>query len=104
VPSLRSHPEADAEAESVAAWYEDRQDGLGRDFLAELERTFTLISESPGPWPLWPGLPESLGIRRFLMARFPYGIAYDFSGDDIIVYAVAHLSRRPGYWRDRLKA
>jgi hypothetical protein len=99
---LRSHPEADSEAESAALWYEDRQAGLGRDFLAELDRAFTLISESPGIWPLWPGLPESLGIRRFPLSRFPYGIAYDFTEAGVIVYAVAHLARRPGYWKDRM--
>jgi len=31
----------------------------------------------------------------------PYAIAYEFSGEDIIVFAVAHLARRPGYWKDR---
>jgi len=66
-----------------------------------LERAYTLIQESPAVWPLWPGLPETLGIRRFLLARFPYAIAYEFSGEDIIVFAVAHLARRPGYWKDR---
>ena len=102
MPSLRSHPEADAEAESAALWYENRHDGLGQDFLAELERALTLIAESPGTWPVWPGMAASLGIRRFLLSRFPYGIAYGFSGSEVVVYAVAHLARRPGYWRDRL--
>jgi hypothetical protein len=102
VSPIRSHPEADAEAESAALWYEARQQGLGHDFLAELERTFTLISESPGTWPHWPGVPESLGIRRFLLSRFPYGIAYDYSVMEVVVYAVSHLARRPGYWKDRV--
>ncbi len=104
MPSLRSHPEADVEAEEAAVWYEGRQAGLGRNFFTELERAFASVLEAPGTWPLWPGLPESLGIRRFLLARFPYGIAYDSSGEDVIVYAVAHLARWPGYWKDRLKA
>lgn len=103
MPSLRSHPEADLEAEEAAVWYEERQVGLGRDFFTELERAYALILETPSTWPLWPGLPESLGIRRFLPGRFPYGIAYEISGEDVIVYAVAHLSRRPAYWKDRLK-
>jgi hypothetical protein len=104
VPSLRSHLEADVEAEEAVVWYEGRQPGLGRDFFTELERAYASILEAPGTWPLWPGLPESLGIRRFLLARFPYGIAYGPSGADIIAYAVAHLSRRPGYWKDRLRS
>lgn len=102
--SLRSHPEADFEVEEAAVWYEGRQEGLGHDFFTELERAYAMILEAPGTWPLRPGLPESLGIRRFLLARFPYGIAYDHSGEDVIVYAVAHLSRRPGYWKGRLQA
>jgi hypothetical protein len=104
VPSLSSHPEADVEAEEAAVWFEGRQPGLGRDFLTELERAYAMIQEAPATWPLWPRLPESLGVRRFLLARFPYGIAYDSFGEDVIVYAVAHLSRRPGYWKERLKA
>jgi len=102
VPSLRSHPEADLEAESAVLWYETQQVGLGRDFLAELERGLNVIAESPGTWPIWPGIPESLGIRRFLLSRFPYAIAYEFAESEVIVYAVAHLARRPGYWKDRL--
>jgi toxin ParE1/3/4 len=102
VAAIRSHPEADVETESAALWYEAQQDGLGQDFLAELEKAFTLISESPTTWPLWPGVSRSLGIRRFLLSRFPYGVAYDATDGVIVVYAVAHLARRPGYWKDRL--
>jgi hypothetical protein len=61
-----------------------------------------MILESPGTWPYWPGLPASLGIRRFLLPRFPFGIADEAEPSGVIVYAVAHLARRPGYWKDRL--
>ena len=88
--------------ESAALWYEVRQKGLGRDFMAELEKSFTLISESPTTWPFWPSLPHTLGIRRFMLSRFPYGVAYEATDTEIVVYAVAHLARRPGYWKDRL--
>lgn len=57
MPSLRSHPGADSEAEEAALWYEVRQEGLGRDFFTELERAYALILEVPEIWPLWPGLP-----------------------------------------------
>ena len=101
MPPIRSHPEASEEAESAVDWYESRQEGLGRDFLEELERALTLIAESPNTWSLWPGMPESLGIRRFLLSRFPYGVAYEVTESEIVVYAVAHLARKPGYWKDR---
>ena len=102
MPSLRTHPAAESEAEAAALWYESRQAGLGQDFLSELDRGLDLILESPATWPIWPGLPASLGIRRFLLPRFPFGIAYEAEENGIIVVAVAHLARRPGYWKDRL--
>lgn len=100
---VRFHPEAGNEAEEAADWYEARQESLGQDFFAELDRAQTLLSESPYLWPLWPGVDESLGIRKFPLSRFPYGLAYEPSESESTVYAVAHLARRPGYWIDRLK-
>ena len=43
------------------------------------------------------------GVRRCRMNRFPYGLIYAVDNGDILVLAVAHLHREPGYWRDRLK-
>ena len=34
--------------------------------------------------------------------RYPYGVIYTCVGRDVLVLAIAHLHRRPGYWRDRL--
>jgi toxin ParE2 len=42
------------------------------------------------------------GIRRCRLGRFPYGLIYTLDNGDILVLAVAHLHRRPDYWRDRL--
>jgi hypothetical protein len=37
-----SHPEADQELEAAALWYEDRQPGLGEDFLDEFDSSSTV--------------------------------------------------------------
>jgi len=34
--------------------------------------------------------------------RFPFLIVYAMLGDQLVVIAVAHTSRKPGYWRERL--
>jgi hypothetical protein len=39
--------------------------------------------------------------RRILLDRFPYSVIYRASADEILIIAVAHLRRRPGYWRHR---
>ena len=47
-------------------------------------------------------LSSRLGVRRFRLTRFPYGIIYQVSADTISVLAFAHHRRHPLYWRDRL--
>jgi len=40
-------------------------------------------------------------IRRALVHRFPYGILYVPEQNQILIIAVMHLHRQPGYWQDR---
>ena len=53
-------------------------------------------------WPLWPDVGVASGVHRFLLARFPFAVGYIVQADDVIVVAIAHLRRRPGYWFGRL--
>jgi len=47
--------------------------------------------------------PAGRRVRRCRLSRFPYALIYTIDNGDILVLAVAHLQRRPDYWRDRLK-
>jgi len=69
---------------------------LGREFLDEFDRTVRRIHSFPQAY-----AEIAPGIRRGLVARFPYGVIYGIDGETIIVIAVAHLHRRPHYWIDR---
>jgi plasmid stabilization system protein ParE len=40
-------------------------------------------------------------IRRCPLKKFPHGIMYELQGDRVIVYAVAHPKRQPGFWKKR---
>jgi mRNA-degrading endonuclease RelE of RelBE toxin-antitoxin system len=33
---------------------------------------------------------------------FPYRLIYGVDGEEVVVYAVAHVRRKPGYWRKRI--
>jgi plasmid stabilization system protein ParE len=90
------HPDADAELEEAALFYESRMAGLGRSFAAEVERTVALVREYPDA-----GSTVGPKRRRVLVARFPYSIVYRQDSDAIVIVAVAHQRRRPGYWRRR---
>jgi plasmid stabilization system protein ParE len=90
------HPEADAEFEEASLFYESRMAGLGRSLAAEIESTISLIREFPEA-----GSPVGTSHRRAVVARFPYSVVYRQYPDFIVVVAVAHQRRRPGYWRRR---
>jgi len=90
------HPDAETELAEAALFYESRMSGLGRFFAAEVERTIALVREYPEAGP-------AVGPKRrhVLVARFPYSIVYRHDPDAIVIVAVAHQRRRPGYWRRR---
>lgn len=93
------HAEADAEMMAAAEFYESKSRGLGGDFIAEVERaTGALVRHSRI------GHRFSSRLRRVLVQRFPYGLLYRIEGERVYVLAVAHLHRRPGYWRRRAQA
>ena len=68
--------EAVDEANDAADWYESRRDGLGRAFLAELDRGLTLITEHPQAFPRLADTDPGLNIRRVLLNRFPYAVVF----------------------------
>jgi toxin ParE1/3/4 len=45
---------------------------------------------------------RTLGVRRFVMSRFPFALPYLVIEEQVVVLAVAHLRRRPGYWLRRI--
>src|SRR5690348_2021432 len=92
--------EASEELSAAATWYENERAGLGSDLLAEAGRALKQIAASPTTWPF---APRSRVVRRFPLARFPYVVYYATHDDHVRVFAFGHTSRRPGYWRDRLK-
>jgi hypothetical protein len=99
---IELHSDAEEELHAAAAWYDDQRPGLGDELLAEVDRWLVAISESPGVWPAWPGIPGTEPvIRRALLDRFPYAIAYQVSEDKLVILAIAHTSRRPLYWSRR---
>ncbi|MCC6194482.1 MAG: type II toxin-antitoxin system RelE/ParE family toxin [Burkholderiales bacterium] len=48
------------------------------------------------------GSPSEPNVRRVVVRNFPFSVVYRPEADGIVVFAVAHHSRRPGYWRSRI--
>ncbi|RZN41532.1 MAG: type II toxin-antitoxin system RelE/ParE family toxin [Methanophagales archaeon ANME-1-THS] len=90
-------PQAEQEMLEAARFYESQTVGLGVDYLSEVERAVQTIAESPTTWPVIEG-----ELRRRLIRRFPFGILYRIEPEEIVIIAVAHLRRRPWYWKKRI--
>lgn len=90
------HSEADDEFAEAASFYELHLVGLGASFVAEVERAVSFIRERPDA-----GSPLGRKVRKVLVPRFPYSVIYRQEADRILILAVAHQRRRPGYWRHR---
>jgi hypothetical protein len=90
------HPEVPQELEAAALWYEERQSGLGEDFLVEYQGTLGRILCEPERWRKF-----RADNRKLNLHRFPYAIIYSVQGDELCIKAVMHLHRRPFYWAHR---
>ena len=92
------HPEARAEFLAAVAYYEDQVRGLGDQLTDEIEHAVQLIVDQPG---LGVALSEPSDFRRLPLRRFPYHLIYRSAPGTVLILAVAHQRRRPGYWKKR---
>jgi plasmid stabilization system protein ParE len=88
---------AEADIDEAFEWYEQRQTGLGFEFMRAVDARIRSIQRNPDMC----GFVES-PYRRALVRRFPFAILYTFSGDIITIYAVFHTSQDPAKLRARL--
>jgi plasmid stabilization system protein ParE len=95
---LRIHRLAVAEIDHEVDYYEERQPGLGDELENEIDAVFRRILRFPESAPQWKGRPNR---RLAVLDRFPFTIPYQIMDEEIVVLALAHTSRRPGYWTRR---
>ena len=94
-------PEAQAEMSEAAVRYEGDRAGLGGENLVAVNEAVESIVAMPLLFGFYEALPDNHRFRRLRMRRFPYVVIYECREDHILIVAVAHTSRRPGYWLRR---
>jgi len=90
------HPEALADYEAAIAYYAERNPDVARRFIAVVEDAIDRILEAPTRWRIMDD-----HVRRCLTRVFPYGVLYSIEVDSVLILAVMHCSREPGYWKTR---
>lgn len=94
---VKYHRLAESELVKSARFYESRREFLGDDFLDLVDEALDGIRSDPG----W-GRPGKFNTRSWKVRRFPFRIVYLEQPARIWIVAVAHLSRKPDYWLNRL--
>jgi plasmid stabilization system protein ParE len=90
--------EALEETEAAARWYAERSGSAAVGFANEIDPALAAIEQHPEAWPTY-----HHGTRRYLLRRYPYSVVYRIESARILIVAVAHGRRRPGYWKSRVE-
>jgi len=94
---IEYHPDIEAELAEIRAYYNEKSQGLGDEFLDEFERHVLRVAAMPTRWMVVRG-----DIRRSLMKRFPYVILFRMVDSGTIrVTVVKHERRHPAYGLQR---
>lgn len=93
---IRFLPPARRELKEAVSYYNAHRTGLGEELRDEVWNTIQRIKTFPDTWH-----PLSASMRRCQTNRFPYGIIYAVSSEEIVIIAVAHNRQQPEYWRSR---
>jgi plasmid stabilization system protein ParE len=91
-------PLAKEDIREAAKWYNNKREGLGKRFTAEVREVVQLITQNPAVF----------GVRydkvsAAVLNKFPYMIHFtvDQANKTVIVSAVFHTSRDPELWKKR---
>jgi toxin ParE1/3/4 len=89
-------PQLEVEVAEAASWYEAQRQGLGKDFLHAVDRTVSALAEHPLRF-----RKVHRESRRAPVDRFPYGIIFQVTEEEIVLVACMHSRRHPGHWQGR---
>ena len=95
---LRIHRLAVEEIDHEVDYYESCSAGLGSELEEEIDAVLETILQFPRAAHQWRDRPDR---RLAVLDRFPFTLVYQIKADEIVILALAHTSRRPGYWSRR---
>lgn len=90
-------PEAEADLDDAALWYQTQAAGLGYEFLDEIKKTLQIMADNPE---IFQEIYKN--VRRAIVQRFPFVIYYQIEEETIVVLGIIHASRNPHNWKKRL--
>ncbi|MFZ4700119.1 MAG: type II toxin-antitoxin system RelE/ParE family toxin [Candidatus Methylumidiphilus sp.] len=95
---IRLLPEAKAEFDAAADWYEQQRRGLGLDFVTRIREVFKRLAVNPKLYAM-----VYRDVRQAIVTRFPYVVLYREVQGEILVISVFHTAQNPTLWQIREK-
>jgi len=77
-------------------WYRHRSERAALGFCAAVDAALDQILADPSRFPLIHG-----ECRYCPLRRYPFRIVFRAEADRLVVVALVHAKRRPGFWHDR---
>jgi len=96
--TLVLEPEAAAEIQEAADWYDATSQSVRIRFLNAVERTLAFIQEHPEQYQI-----VYHHTRRAVLRPFPYALMYTASDDTVTIIACLNTRRDPKRWEDRMR-
>jgi plasmid stabilization system protein ParE len=93
---VRLHADARAELRQARKWYYERSPLSATAFAHAVDNAVSRIGDAPLSYTL-----AEHGTRKFVLKRLPFNIFYRQDATEIVIVAVAHQKRRPGFWSER---
>ena len=97
------HPAAREELLAEIEYLENEELGLGEQYFYEVERRVRQATRFPASGAPVLGFEERYDVRQFTLRTFPAMVVTASISGELIVIAVAHTRRSPGYWKSRLR-
>jgi len=93
---IRIHEAAARELDEAIKWYELQSQGLGERFKTSVAAQIRKIRKNLNWFPI-----ESTEIYKAYIPKFPYKILFTIEKDSIVIWAIAHMHRKPWFWHLR---
>ncbi len=71
-------------------WYHTIRPQLGDRFMAALKECYDSIEVSPYGYQFRKG-----NFRHVMLRKFPYRVVYEVEGQDVFIYRIVHVKRKP---------
>ena len=93
---LAFHRLAAVELRVAYGWYAARDEAVAGRFLQSIDQAIARVLADPESHPI-----DRKHFRCVRVRRFPYALVFEYQQSRVLIVAVAHAKRRPGYWNRR---